>query len=137
MTNGAATFWQGTALKECSESRLILRHSVFNSSYELDRDCGESGQILGRPIFGNENVFISTLTINISQNTVGRFIECSSDGTEECESQIARKEISLTSDNGMYFSYKFTLFKNNIMLSLQIISRHQVMFTFLASPMEN
>ena len=128
-------------MKECSESRLILRHSVFNSSYELDQECGESGQILGRPISGSENMFISTLTINISQNTVSRFIECSSDGTEESESQIARKEISLTSDTGMHFNIIINLYinclKNDIVLSLQIISRHQVMFTFLVSPMEN
>ena len=99
---GAATFREGTALEECGESRLILCHSVFNSSYELDQDCGESGQILGHPISGSENTFTSTLTINISQNTVGRFIERSSDGTEVSERQIARKEISLTSNTRMY-----------------------------------
>ena len=103
--NSCACFTESSSAcknRSCSYA-IILHHSVFNSSYELDQDCGESGQILDLPISGSENTFISTLTINISQNTVGRFIECSSDGTEESESQIATKEISLTSDTGMYF----------------------------------
>ena len=32
---GGATIWQGTALEECAGGRIILRHSQFESGYNI------------------------------------------------------------------------------------------------------
>ena len=78
--DGAATIWQGTALEECDNGILLLRHSQFNESYgySLNRICGTIGQVTGRAVSAENQIYISQLILNFSQSLNGSTVQCGS-----------------------------------------------------------
>ena len=44
MDGDTGTYWQGIALEECLQSRILIRHSQFHGGGHIDRrSCGASG----------------------------------------------------------------------------------------------
>ena len=74
------TFWQGTALQECLQNRILIRHSQFRGDGHIDvNSCGASGTIVVRTISAVNNSFTTQLTITVNQQLNGSTIECTSD----------------------------------------------------------
>ena len=95
VTGSGATIWSGTALDQCSNDRVLLRHSEFNnqSGYSISQICGDSGPIIGRAVSAVNDSYTSQLIVNVSQSLINATVECAlSDG----ESQIGTKQILLT-----------------------------------------
>ena len=84
VTGGGATIWNVSAFDNCTNDRIILRHSLFNQSgYNINDTCRGSGQVIGRAVSVVNNSYISQLTINITQSLIGANVVCArqSDGT--------------------------------------------------------
>ena len=74
------TFWQGAALQECLQNRILIRHSQFRGNGHTDvNSCGASGTIVVRTISAVNNSFTTQLTIIVNQQLNGGTIECTSD----------------------------------------------------------
>ena len=78
--DGTTTIWQGTALEECESGNLLLRHSQFNESYGYSRNttCGTIGQVTGRAVSAENQIYISQLALNFSQSLNGSTVQCGS-----------------------------------------------------------
>jgi hypothetical protein len=76
----AGTYWQGTALEECLQGRLLIRHSQFRGGGFIDRRaCGASGTVIVRTISAvNNTLFTTQLTIFANQQLNERTVECAS-----------------------------------------------------------
>ena len=92
MADGGATIWQGTALEECTNSRVLLRHTQFESGQNINKTCGASGPIVGRAVSVVNGSHTSQLTINVSRHVNGSTIECASDSGR----QVGSRQILLT-----------------------------------------
>ena len=88
-----ATVWRGTALEECTGGKIVLRHSDFESGYNLNKTCGASGPVVGRALSVANDSYTSQLTINVSQHLNGSTIECASDNETH---DIVSRQILLT-----------------------------------------
>ena len=64
----SATIWHGTALEECDNDNILLRHSNFNTTggYMINKSCGTIGQGTGRAVSALNQIFVSQLTLNFS-----------------------------------------------------------------------
>ena len=92
----AGTFWQGTALEECYQSRILIRHSQFHGGgYTVRRSCGASGTVIVHTISVMNNSFTTQLTITVNRQLNGKTVECESDKGRV----IGRTQISLKTDN--------------------------------------
>ena len=81
IVNGdSATIWHGTALEECDNDNILLRHSYFNTTggYLISMMCDTIGQVTGRAVSALNQIFVSQLTLNFSQNLTGHTILCNS-----------------------------------------------------------
>lgn len=83
LTGGTSTAWQGTALEECTNREIILRHSQFTSGHVRNETCGSELKISGQVISVESELdnityyYTSRLTINnITQHLNGSTIEC-------------------------------------------------------------
>ena len=81
------TIWHGTALEECTDGRIILRHSQFESGYNITQTCGASGTIIGHAVSVENDFYTSQLTINVSQHLNGSTVECASDSGRQVGSR--------------------------------------------------
>ena len=84
VTGGGATIWNVSAFDNCTNDRIILRHSLFNQSgHNINDTCRGSGQVIGRAVSVVNNSYLSQLTINITQSLIGANVVCArqSDGT--------------------------------------------------------
>ena len=105
VTGDGATVWQGTAFDECSSDRIVLRHSEFNySGYSISQICGTSGQLFSRAVSIVNESYASHLTVNVSEDFVGKTVECGSDNGFH----IGTKQISLTTGK---FQFKANIIK--------------------------
>ena len=77
----AGTYWKGTALEECLQGRILIRHSQFRSGGHTERNaCGASGTAIVRTISAvNNTLFTTQLTIFANQWLNGRTVKCASD----------------------------------------------------------
>ena len=64
---GVPTLWRGSALENCLDGSIILRHSQFGNRYTINKTCGISGQVIGQAISAENGSYTSQLTINITQ----------------------------------------------------------------------
>ena len=92
VSGSGATTWGGTALEECSQGKILLRHSDFTPGYVINKTCGNNGLISGRAVSAENEIYTSQLILNVSDITVGETIECSG-GREE---GVERAQISLS-----------------------------------------
>ena len=101
----AGTYWRGTALEECYQSRILIRHSQFHSGgHTKRRSCGASGTVIVHTISVMNKSFTTQLTITVNQQLNGMTVECESDKG----SVIGRTQISLkTSNKSMTWSKFF------------------------------
>ena len=100
VAGGGATIWQGTALEECTNGRVLLRHTQFESKINIYKTCGASGSVVGHAISVMDDSYsavndsssvmngsyTSQLTINVSQHLNGSTIECASDSGRQVDS---------------------------------------------------
>ena len=92
--NGSgATTWGGTALEECSQGRILLRHSDYRPGYIVSMICGTNGLIRTHAVSAENGTYTSQLHLSTSNYTVGDTIECSGGSEEGVESA----QISLSS----------------------------------------
>ena len=76
----AGTYWQGTALEECLQRNILIRHSQFRGGGHIDRkSCGTSGTVVVHTISVVNNTFTTQLTITANHHLNGRTVECVSD----------------------------------------------------------
>ena len=77
ITGGAATVWQGTIFDSCQNEKINLRHSLFNTSgIEIQEPCTMRQPVIGRSVSAADGSFTSQLIVNISENSIGKAIEC-------------------------------------------------------------
>ena len=61
----AGTYWKGTALEECLQGRILIRHSQFRSGGHTERNaCGASGTAIVRTISVVNNTLFTTQQTN-------------------------------------------------------------------------
>ena len=86
--DGITTIWRGSALENCSDSTVILRHSKFDEGHTINETCGTSGQVVGRAISAENGSYTSQLIISITPQIIGSLIECATDNEELNHSDI-------------------------------------------------
>ena len=67
-----ATVWRESALENCSDGSIILRHSQYDNGHTINEICGTSGQVVGQAISAENRSYTSQLTINITQHNHNR-----------------------------------------------------------------
>ena len=77
---GVASIWQGSAIENCSDGSVILRHSQFGNGLTINKTCGASGSITGEAISAENGSYISHLTIFAYEELNGGIIECTTVG---------------------------------------------------------
>ena len=92
---GVTTVWRGSALENCSDGSIILRHSQFRDAYTIIETCGTLGQVIGQAISTGNGSYTSQLTINSTQQIIGSHVVCATDGEHSSSTQI-------TSSMGMH-----------------------------------
>ena len=77
----AGTYWQGTALEQCLQGRILIRHTQFLGGGHTERNaCGASGTAIARTISAvNNTLFTTQLTIFANQRLNGSTVMCISD----------------------------------------------------------
>ena len=93
-TGGSATIWQGSALEECDEGRILLCHCQFTNEdgYVISKTCGSSGQITARAVSVSMGSYVYQLTLIASQQLNGTTVEC----TDESSLVYGTRILSLT-----------------------------------------
>ena len=76
ITGGAATVWQGTIFNDCQNDKITLHHSEFTSGIVIQELCGTRVPIVGRSGLVAGDSYTSQLLVNISEDLLGRTIEC-------------------------------------------------------------
>ena len=77
--DGVTTVWRGSALENCSDGSIILRHSKFDEGHTINETCGTSGPVVGHAISAENGSYVSQLTISVTQQIIGSLIECTAD----------------------------------------------------------
>ena len=77
---GVTTVWQGSALENCSDGSIILRHSQFQDGYTINETCGTLGQVIGEAISAENGSYTSHLTVFANQQLNGSIIVCATGG---------------------------------------------------------
>lgn len=88
---GVATTWRGSALENCSDGPITLRHSQFSNGLTINKTCSTTGQVIGRAISAENGSYTSNLIIsNITQQTLitGIHVICSMDDENVNSTQI-------------------------------------------------
>ena len=87
---GVTTVWRGSALENCSDGTVILRHSQFDEGHTINETCGTSGQVVGHAISVENGSYTSQLIISITPQIIGSLIECATDdeGSNHSDIQI-------------------------------------------------
>ena len=67
VNSGLITAWQGTALQECEDGSIILRHSQFVSGHNTSETCGTTGEVICRSVSNYNNSFTSQVTLTINE----------------------------------------------------------------------
>ena len=93
ITGGAATVWQGTIFDDCQNDKITLRHSQFTSGIVIQESCGARGPVVVRSISVANGSFTSQLLVNISEDQLGRTIECANESGQI----IGSKQIDIPS----------------------------------------
>ena len=79
ITGRGATVWQGTIFDGCQNEKITLRHSQFTSGTVINRSCGTRQPIVGRSVSVANRSFVSQLLVNVSEDLVGKTIECANE----------------------------------------------------------
>ena len=98
---GVTTVWQGSALENCSDSPIILRHSQFRNGHTINKTCGTLGQVIGEAISTENGSYTSQLTINITQQIIGSQVVCTTTLTD-IDDDIYNSSTQIISSTGMY-----------------------------------
>ena len=97
--DGAATIWQGTIFDGCLNEIITLRHSGFISGIEIQESCEARGPVVVRSVSVAGGSFTSQLLVNISEDLLGRTIECANESGQI----IGSKQIDTSSVSGVYY----------------------------------
>ena len=92
VTDGGVTIWQGTIFDGCQNEYIILRHSQFNTSgIVMHVSCGTKGSVVGRSVSVAGGSFTSQLLVNITDNMIGKTIECANESGQIIGSEHINK----------------------------------------------
>ena len=86
---GVTTVWRGSALENCSDGTVILRHSKFDEGHTINETCGASGQVVGHAISAEDGSYTSQLVISVTQQTIGNLIQCTTDSESGSSTQTS------------------------------------------------
>ena len=88
---GVATTWRGSALENCSDGSITLRHSQFGNGNTINKTCGTTGQVTGQAISAENGSYTSQLTIsNITQQMLitGNHVICATNSENGNSTQV-------------------------------------------------
>ena len=94
--DGVTTVWQGSALENCSDGTVILRHSKFDEGHTINETCGTSGQVVGHAISAENGSYTSQLIIGITPQIIGSLIECATE-----DERLNHSDIQIMLSTGM------------------------------------
>jgi hypothetical protein len=77
---GVTTVWEGSALENCSDGSITLRHSQFSNRLTINKTCGATGQVIGQAISVENGSYTSKLIIEDTQQIIGNQIVCTMGG---------------------------------------------------------
>ena len=80
---GVTTTWTGSALENCSDGSITLRHSQFGNGDTINKTCGTTGQVTGQAISAESGSYTSNLIIKDAQQIVGSQIICTNNMDDE------------------------------------------------------
>lgn len=100
---GVTTVWGGSALENCSDGSIILRHSQFSNGLTINKTCGATGQAIGQGISAENGSYTSKLIIENTQQIIGSQIICTRDG----ENNVTQFQI-VSSKGTLSSSYKYS-----------------------------
>ena len=84
VNGGVTTTWRGSALENCSDGSITLRHSQFgNGTTTINKTCGTTGQVAGRTISVENGSYTSNLIIEDTQQIIGSQIICTNNMDDE------------------------------------------------------
>jgi hypothetical protein len=116
---GVTTVWGGSALENCSDDSVILRHSQFSTGLTINKTCGTTGQVFGQSISVEDGSYTSKLIIENTQQILGSLIICTRDG----ENNVTLFQI-VSSKGILSSSYKHN--KNNDACMVSGLNLHLV-----------
>ena len=61
---GVTTTWRGSALENCLDGSVTLRHSQFGNGTTINKTCGTTGQVISQAISAENGSFVSQLTMH-------------------------------------------------------------------------
>jgi hypothetical protein len=96
--DGAVTIWQGTIFNGCLNEKITLRHSGFVSGIEIQESCGARGPVVARSALAANGSFTSQLLVNISEDLLGRTIECANESGQI----VGSKQIGIPPGKKLY-----------------------------------
>ena len=121
--DGVTTIWQGSALENCSDGTVILRHSKFGEGHTINESCGTSGPVIGRAISAENGSYTSQLTISITQQIIGSIIECATDGEQSNSSDI---QLRLSTGMGTNLNFNDAANSNSFIVLKTMVDCMQV-----------
>ena len=93
---GVTTTWTGSALENCSDGSITLRHSLFGNGTTINKTCGATGQVIGQAISAENGSYTSNFIIKDAQQIVGSQIICTNNMDDESNVTI----FQITSSEG-------------------------------------
>ena len=93
---GVTTTWRGSALENCSDGSITLRHSQFGSGTTINKTCGTTGQVIGQAISTENGSYSSKLIIEDTEQIVGSQIICTNSTSVDDESNVILFQIVST-----------------------------------------
>ena len=95
------TIWQGTALDECVDQELSLRHNRFTEPMGARESCNNNS-IVGQSLRVENGLYTSELNVTITSDNVGKNITCAYYNVTETTTVLI---ISLTGETTIIFFY--------------------------------
>ena len=69
------TIWRGTALDECEDQEISLRHDRFTEPMGARKSCNNNS-IVGQSLGVENRCYSSQLNVTVTLDNVGKTIEC-------------------------------------------------------------
>ena len=81
---GVTTTWRGSALENCLDGSVTLRHSQFGNGLSITKTCGTTGQVTAQAISAENGSYTSNLIFEDTQQIVGSQIICTNNIMDDC-----------------------------------------------------
>ena len=91
---GGFTIWRGTALSNCQQNEIRLRHSQYMES-QVTRECN-AGAIVAKSMGTSGNCYTSQLTVAVGEKMINKTVECVHSDSQGANTIIGQNTLSLT-----------------------------------------